>query len=73
MRVYVLTMGRGLYYASRNYEDAEYEKQFAEEETFQGRKLGIKEHEIDIDENEPDKEWSLNGAKVTTEEILSLL
>lgn len=73
MKLYVLTMGKNLYYVSRSAEDAEYEKQYTEEETFQGRKLGIKISEVNIDVNKPKEEHKLlNGCTYTTEEILSI-
>lgn len=74
MKVYVLTIGRDLYYASKDYADAEYEKQYSEEETFVGRKLGIKMSEVNIDVNKPEEEHRLvTGCTYKTEQILDLL
>lgn len=77
MKVYILTMGKNLYYVSRSSEDAEYEKQYAEEETFQGRKLGIKFSEVEIPkdwENHLEEKISVgNGVSYTVEEIMNLL
>lgn len=73
MKLYILTMGKDLYYVSESSEDAEYEKQYAEDETFQGRKLGIKMSEVNLDENKPDEIHKLvNGCTYTTEQILSI-
>jgi len=73
-KVYVLTMGKNLYYATEDYEDAEYEKTSAEEENWQGRKQNIKLTEVDIDVNRPDMEIALsNGCTYAAEHILNLL
>lgn len=77
MKVYVLTMGRNLYYVTKNIEDAEYEKGYTEDETFQGRKLGIKLTEIEIPkdwENHIGEKINIrNGVSYTIEEIMNLL
>lgn len=74
MKVYVLTIGKDLYYAASNYEDAEYEKRQTEEENWQGRKQNIKIHEVFINEAEPDKSIEItNGTVVTVSDILALL
>lgn len=74
MKVYVLTIGKGLYYAATEYEDAEYEKKQTEEENWQGRKQNIKLHEVNVNESEPDMTVDLgNGVVVTVNDILALL
>lgn len=74
MKVYVLTIGKDLYYAAKDCADAEYEKQYSEEETLLGRKLGIKMSEVKIDANKPEEEHQLvNGCTYKTEQILDLL
>lgn len=74
MKVYVLTIGKNLYYAATDYEDAEYEKRQTEEENWQGRKQNIKIHEVNINETEPDMSIDLsNGVVITVNDILTLL
>ena len=75
MKLYVLTIGKDLYYVSRDYEDAEYEKQSAEDDNFAGRKLGIKLTEIEVNENNSSGVEVLlsNGVYYSVDDILSLL
>ena len=74
IKVHVLTMGKDLYYATEDYEDAKYEKQTAEEENWQGRKQNIKLTEVDLDTTQTDMEITLsNGCTYTAEQILNLL
>lgn len=74
VKVFVLTMGKDLYYATEDYEDAKYEKESAEEENWQGRKQNIKLTEVELDIHRPDMEVTLsNGCTYATEYILNLL
>jgi len=74
MTVYVLTMGKDLYYASEIYEDACYEKEYTEEETWQGRHQGVKLTQVVIDKDTPDKMLIMsNGVAYSTESIINLL
>jgi hypothetical protein len=74
LKLHILTIGRDLYYVTEDYEDAEYEKQTAEESNFQGRKLNIKLTSVDIDSSEPSNKVQLsNGMSYTVEQIMNLL
>jgi hypothetical protein len=84
-KLFVLTIGRDLYYVAKDYEDAQYEKQSAEEENFMGRKLDIKLTElsmhgdnlVDLDGKELTDEEDVvklsNGFKYKCKDILNLL
>ena len=74
IKVHVLTMGKDLYYATEDYEDAKYEKQTAEEENWQGRKQNIKLTEVELDAEQPDMVITLsNKCTYTVEQIMNLL
>ena len=73
-KVHVLTMGKVLYYAARDYEDAEYEKKTAEEENWQGRTQNIKLTPVEIDETDVDSKVPLkNGVEYTVGDIMNIL
>lgn len=74
MKLYILTIGKNLFYVSKNYEDAAYEKESTEEENWQGRKQCIKLNEVDVDTADENATVTLsNNVEYTVHDILDLL
>ena len=74
MKVYIVLMGKDLTYASKDYEDAQYEKETTEEENLLGRKLGVKLHEVEIDMNNLEQVFKYNGGvQITAREIVEFM
>lgn len=71
--VYVLTMGKSLYYATEDEEDAEYEKETAESENPLGRKQGIQLHRVEVDTKDADSVVHIGKLEFKASEILDLL
>lgn len=72
-KVYVLTMGKNLYYATEDEEDAEYEKEEAESENPLGRKQGIKLYGVEVDTEDPDSIVHIGKMEFKASEIIDLL
>ena len=73
IKIYVLTMGKNLYYATEDEEDAEYEKETAESENPLGRKQGIQIYGVEVDTEDPDSIVHIGKMEFKAYEILDLL